>query len=334
MRFPIQLQADMIVHLWRNRDNPCTPLVLMLEPLHTCNLRCLGCGRVLEYDTALSARLSLEECIASVEECPAPVVTITGGEPTMYPDIIPLTQTVLDMGRHIQFCTNGSLLVSKGILDAIEPGPQFSLAVHLDGTRERHDQIVGRSGIFDKAIEAIRVAKRRGFRVTTNTTLYKDTDPADIEALFDLLTEMDVDGFLLSPGYNYEAVSDKQWFLGKREVHERFGPWLRGLRRRYRLLNSPIYLDYLIGGRELPCTPWGAITRNYEGWKGPCYCITDAHYATYQELLASTDWHRFEHKLDPRCADCMMHSGFEPSAVRLSTDGIRNTVQTVAWNIT
>jgi hopanoid biosynthesis associated radical SAM protein HpnH len=193
---------------------------------------------------------------------------------------------------------------------------------------------VRRDGIFDKAIEAIRAAKKRGFRVSTNTTLYKDTDPADIEALFDLLTDMDVDGFLVSPGYNYEAVSDEEWFLGKAEVHERFGAWLRGLRRRYRLLNSPIYLDYLIGGRELPCTPWGAVTRNYEGWKGPCYCITDAHYETYRELLDNTDWHRFEHKIDPRCADCMMHSGFEPSAVRLSTDSIKNTVETIAWNLT
>ncbi len=287
------------------------PLVLMLEPLHACNLSCAGCGRIREYESTLNLRLSVEQCLQAADECGAPVVSICGGEPLIYPEIGALTEKLLERGRYIYLCTNGLLMRKR--LSEFKPDDRFFFNVHLDGMEETHDRLVERRGVFREAVEAIKAAKQAGFKVSTNTTVYLETDMREIEALFEYLEPLRLDGHMLSPAYAYASVDEQEIFLSREKIHEKFKDVDR-LARRFRLNSTPSYLDFLQGKRDLPCTAWGNPTYNPLGWRAPCYLITDAHYPTFQELMSKTDWESYGRGRDPRCEHCMVHCGFEPSA--------------------
>ncbi|HEX9024077.1 MAG TPA: adenosyl-hopene transferase HpnH [Geobacteraceae bacterium] len=332
MRFPWRLNYDLTKYIIANNMKGVKryPLVLMLEPTHLCNLACSGCGRIREYADTIKDMLSLKECLGSVDECPAPVVTITGGEPFLYPDLFPLIDGVLERGKHIYLCTN-ALLLEKG-LDSMRPHPNFTLNVHLDGMEETHDRILERKGTFQTAIAGIEKAKRLGFRVCTNTTIFKETDLSEIDRLFSLLTRMKVDGILVAPGFGYEAVGEKL-FLERREIEHKFEE-VYEMSKRFRFYSTPMYLKFLKGERKLECTPWGNPTRNPRGWKAPCYLITDAHYATYGEMMEKTEWGKYGVEKDERCAQCMMHCGFEPSVVIEVGKSWKDIWEMMVWNMT
>jgi hopanoid biosynthesis associated radical SAM protein HpnH len=334
MRFPFSLTRSLTGYLLRKKwaKEKQFPLVLMLEPLHACNLRCQGCGRVREYADTVDQRLSVDECLESVEECGAPVVSICGGEPLIYPEIESLVDGIVAQGRHVYLCTNGLLLEKK--LAGLRPTSQLLINVHIDGMDTSHDRITGRAGVFATAVKGIRAAKAAGFQVCTNTTIYKETNLDEITVLFGYLTELGVDGLMVSPAYGYESVcqsepgSKSDLFLTREEVRERFRQ-AREAWSRFRLTATPIYLDFLCGARELPCAAWANPTRNVRGWKAPCYLITDAHYPTYRELLEKTDWDQLGPGRDPRCEHCLVHCGFEPAAVLFGnrwTDLVRMAV--------
>jgi len=332
MRFPWRLNYDLTKYIIVNRMKRIDkyPLVLMLEPTHLCNLACSGCGRIREYADSIKEMMSLEECLQSVDECPAPVVTITGGEPLLYPPVFELVEKVLERGKHIYFCTN-ALLLEKG-LDSMRPHPNFTLNIHLDGMEETHDRILERKGTFRTAIAAIGKAKSLGFRVCTNTTIFKETDLVEIDMLFSLLTDLKVDGILVAPGFGYEAVGEKL-FLERREIERKFEE-VYEMSRRFRFYSTPMYLKFLKGERKLECTPWGNPTRNTKGWKAPCYLITDTHYPSYREMMARTEWGKYGVGKDERCAQCMMHCGFEPSVVIEVAKSWRDIWETMVWNMT
>ncbi len=309
------------------------PLVLMLEPLHACNLKCAGCGRIREYADTLHQSLSLDECLAAADECGAPVVSVCGGEPLVYREIEALVERLVARRKHVYLCTNGLLLEKK--LSGFRPSSRLFFNVHLDGMEAGHDAMAGRSGVFAQATAGIRAAKQAGFLVCTNTTIYRQTDLHEIVVLFEYLTLLGVDGFLLSPAYGYEAVcrSDGDGlFMTRDEVRAKFRQARRMLRR-FRLMSSPIYLDFLCGDRELSCAAWANPTRNVRGWKGPCYLVTDAHHATCRELLDATDWDRLGPGGDPRCRHCLVHCGFEPAAVFAAQGRLRDALRMAVWQM-
>jgi len=304
------------------------PLVLMLEPLHACNLTCTGCGRIREYEDTISERLSLEQCLAAVDECGSPIVSICGGEPMMYPEIGELTAAVLERRKHIYLCTNGMFIIKR--LDEFKPSNRFFFNVHLDGMRETHDMAVEREGVFDEAIEGIRAAKAAGFMVCTNTTVYRETNMKEIEELFGYLQQFDVDGHMLSPGYGYSSVDVEEIFLTRREIHEKFQDADR-LFKKFKLNSTPAYLDFLKGERDLPCTAWGNPTYNIQGWKGPCYLITDAHWERFDDLMSQTPWEKYGRGADKRCEHCMVHCGYEPSAALGVNAGLGDSLRMISW---
>ena len=329
MRFPISLYLSMTGYLTGNklRGNDRFPLVLMLEPTHRCNLACAGCGRIREYHDTISKEMSLEECIASIEEAKTPVVTITGGEPLLYSKAPELVREARARGKHIYFCTNGQLLEES--LSLYRPDPHFTWNVHFDGTEPVHDAIIGKPGGFQKAMDGVRAAKRLGFRVSTNTTVYRESSVEDIARLFSQLTRAGVDGILVAPGFSYEEVAGDV-FLSKNDIVEKFreiSTWGRD----YPIISNPLYLEFVAGKRSLKCTPWGNPTRNPMGWKSPCYLITDTHYPTFAELMERTDLEHYASGADPRCAQCMVHCGFEPTIVRQM--GLKELWRMFKWNI-
>jgi len=332
MRFPLRLTYDLSRYIAGNRlkKNDKFPLVLMLEPTHLCNLACSGCGRIREYADTIEKMMTLEDCLSSVDECPAPIVTITGGEPLLYPQISELVSGVLARGKHIQFCTNAILL--KEYLPKLPLHPNLTLNIHLDGLEETHDRILERKGAFKSAIEAIVEAKRLGFRVCTNTTIFRNTDLIEIEMLFSKLTELGVDGLLVAPGFDYEAVGE-ELFLARRDIEQKFQEVYK-MSHRFHFWSTPMYLRFLKGEKSLQCTPWGNPTRNPLGWKAPCYLITDAHYPTFAEMMEKTDWSKYGVGRDERCAQCMMHCGFEPTVVGEIAKSWRDIVEMAVWNLT
>lgn len=332
MRFPLRLTYDLSRYIAGNRLKKIDkfPLVLMLEPTHLCNLACSGCGRIREYAETIGRMMTLAECLRSVDECPAPIVTITGGEPLLYPEIIELVSGVLARGKHIQFCTNAILL--KEFLPKLPLHNNLTLNIHLDGLESTHDRILERKGAYKTAIEAIVEAKRLGFRVCTNTTIFRGTDLIEIELLFSKLTELGVDGILVAPGFDYEAVGE-EIFLVKRDIELKFREIYK-MSRRFHFWSTPMYLRFLKGEKSLQCTPWGNPTRNPLGWKAPCYLITDAHYPTYREMMANTDWERYGVGRDERCTQCMMHCGFEPTVVTEIARSWRDMLEMAVWNLT
>src|SRR5947208_8175796 len=298
MRFPLSLTTSMVGYIAKNKiaRKKRFPLVLMLEPLHACNLTCTGCGRIREYETTIKQKLSVEECLDSVEECGAPIVSICGGEPMIYPEIGRLVREILKRRKHIYLCTNGMFIKKR--LHEFKPTSRFFFNVHLDGLRETHDKAVEREGVFKAAVEGIRAARRAGFLVCTNTTIYKETDLGEIDRLFAYLTQLGVDGFMLSPAYGYTAVHETNpegaagIFLTRADIRAKFKE-AEKLLAKHRMMSSPIYLEFLSGKRELTCTAWGNPTRNVKGWKGPCYLITDQHHATLQELRHNSAWEAY-----------------------------------------
>lgn len=332
MRFPLRLSLDLARHIAKNRlrKNARFPLVLMLEPTHLCNCACSGCGRIREFASTLTAMLSLEDCLKAMDECPAPVVTITGGEPLLYPPLPELLAGALARKRHIQLCTNG-LLLEKALPD-LPIHPNLTLNVHIDGLAATHDRIIGLQGGFSTALAAVKTAKMRGLRVCTNTTIFRDTDLMEIEMLFSHLTEMGVDGLLVAPGFDYTAVSS-DLFLQRQEIQKKFQQ-IYQLSKRFRFWSTPPYLRFLTGEIELRCTPWGSPTRNPHGWKAPCYLITDHHYSGYREMMTTTEWERYGVGNDPRCAQCMMHCGFEPTVVNEIGKNWHNLWEMIVWNLT
>jgi hopanoid biosynthesis associated radical SAM protein HpnH len=330
MIFPWQLSASLSFYLLKNmfRGNKRFPLVLMLEPNFRCNLTCSGCGRIREYKDVLNEMLSLEECLAAVDEADAPVICLTGGEPLLHPQIEYIAAGVIKRKKFLHLSTNGLLL--KESLNKFKPSPFMSFVVHLDGLAPTHDQITERKGTFAAAIAGIRAAKERGFQVRTNTTIYKGTSTDEIKELFNLLMQLDIDGLMVSPAFSYEAVHNDV-FSNKSEFKEKFQS-IYNLRDQFRIYNTPLYLEFLAGKRELKCTPWSTPTRNVKGWKSPCYLITDGHKKSFKHLLEDTPWKNYGAENDPRCANCMLHCGFEASALAEIGKSPRELWKMVKWN--
>jgi hopanoid biosynthesis associated radical SAM protein HpnH len=330
MVFSPQLTWSLTKYLATNkiRGNKQFPLVLMLEPSFKCNLACAGCGRIREYKDILDQNMSVEECLSSVEEANPPVVCITGGEPLIHPEIDKIAAGILKQKRFVFLSTNGILLEQS--LEKFNPSPYFSFVLHMDSMAETHDKFAGRKGTFDTAIKAMKAAKRAGFKVRTNTTIFKTTSLDEIESLFKLLATIPVDGIMTAPGFSYEAVQNDV-FLSRDEVYQAFQRIYK-MRKLYPFYNTPIYLEFLTGKRQLKCTPWSNPTRNPKGWKLPCYLITDGHAKTFRDLMDKTDWNKYGVGNDPRCKNCMMHCGFEASAIEAAGKNPANLAHMVAWN--
>ncbi|MGB0095847.1 MAG: adenosyl-hopene transferase HpnH [Solirubrobacteraceae bacterium] len=290
-------------------------LVLELEPLFQCNLACAGCGKIQHPDHVLGRRMPVEDAVAAVQECGAPVVSIAGGEPLVHPEIDTIVGELVARKKFVYLCTNALLMEKK--LDRFEPSPYFAWAVHMDGLRERHDKSVCRDGVFEKAVDAIRAAKARGFRVTTNTTFFSDDTPETVRSVLDFLNdELSVDQMMISPAYAYEKAPDQEHFPGVEQTRRLFrAAFADGRRRRWRLNHSPLFLDFLEGRRDFQCTAWGIPSYSIFGWQRPCYLMSDGYAKSYRELLEETDWDRYGRGNDPRCDNCMAHCGYEPTAV-------------------
>jgi hopanoid biosynthesis associated radical SAM protein HpnH len=290
-------------------------LVLELEPLYQCNLECAGCGKIQHPDHILKRRMPVEDAVAAVEECGAPVVSIAGGEPLIHPEIDTIVGELVKRKKFVYLCTNALLMERK--MDKFEPSPYFAWAVHMDGLRERHDKSVCRDGVFDKAVDAIRAAKRRGFRVTTNTTFFSDDTPQTVREVLDYLNdELEVDQMMISPAYAYEKAPDQEHFPGVEQTRRLFrAAFADGRRRKWRLNHSPLFLDFLEGKVDFGCTAWGIPSYSIFGWQRPCYLMSDGYASSYKELLEQTDWDRYGRGRDPRCDNCMAHCGYEPTAI-------------------
>ena len=292
------------------------PLVLMLEPLFRCNLACTGCGKIQHPVEILRQNLSPEQCFKAVEECGAPVVSIPGGEPLLHPEIDKIVGGLVARKKFVYLCTNGILLEKS--LDKFKPSPYLTLSIHLDGLRDLHDQCVDRKGVFDTAIAAIKAAKAKGFRVTTNTTTFEGTDPKEIQKLFDYLGTLNVDGMMISPGYNYEWAPDQEHFLAREQTHQLFKEILEPFRsgeKAWNFNHNPLFLDFLTGDKDYECTPWGSPSYSVLGWQKPCYLLNEGHYSSFKELIENTNWDEYGRASgNPKCSDCMVHCGYEPSA--------------------
>ena len=372
MRFPLALTAKIAAYIIGKKIRGVEKFatVLQLEPLHTCNLTCTGCGRIREYSTSIKDVMPLADCLGAAAECDAPMISICGGEPLIYPHIEPLVAGLLAQRRIVYLCTNATamrrkmrdylaalylrrrweveelmqVLVSEELMTAaqceeirspkseirtsvIAPSRWFYWNVHLDGLEATHDLIVERDGVFREAIAAIRMAKLLGYQVATNTTVYRETDPQEIERMFIFLGSLGVDGHTISPGYEYDAakrdmvgrlgIQPDEFFLTREATRRKFARAVEW-GKKFPILGTPIYLEFLAGMRDLTCSAWAIPTRNVRGWKGPCYLITDGHYRTYRELIERTDWSRLGVAdgvaRDPRCENCMVHCGYEPTA--------------------
>jgi len=367
MRFPLALTAKIAAHIIKHKLMGVEKfaLVLQLEPLHTCNLTCTGCGRIREYSTSLKDIMSLADCLEAAKECDAPMVSVCGGEPLIYPKIEELVEGLLQQGRIVYLCTNGLLmrrklrdyvatlppaekeaklkellqekLVTEKEAEAIRQGAPngrpvfrptkwFYWNVHVDGLEYTHDLIVEREGVFRECVEAIKMAKRLGFQVATNTTVYRETQPQEIEDMFKFFSWLGVDGHTISPGYDYDAAkrdmikrlgkNPADFFLTRQMTREKFAKIL-DWGERFTIFGTRVYQEFLAGKRELSCAAWAIPTRNIAGWKAPCYLMTDGHYSSYKEMLEKVDWSRYGREngqtKDPRCENCMVHCGFDPS---------------------
>lgn len=292
------------------------PLVLMLEPLFRCNLACSGCGKIQHPTEILKQNLTPEACFQAAEECGAPVVSIPGGEPLLHPQIDEIVRGLVERKKFVYLCTNAILLEKS--LYKFEPSPYLTFSVHLDGLRELHDHCVDRKGVFDVAVQAIKAAKEKGFRVTTNTTIFDGADPIEMQKFFDFLTDLGTDGMMISPGYSYDWAPDQEHFLKREQTKALFReiltPFKSG-KKAWNFNHNPLFLDFLIGEKDYECTPWGSPSFSVLGWQKPCYLLNEGYYSSFQELLDKTDWSQYGRKSgNPQCADCMVHCGYEPTA--------------------
>jgi hopanoid biosynthesis associated radical SAM protein HpnH len=306
------------------------PLVLMLEPLFRCNLACAGCGKI-DYPTdILDRRLSVDECLAAVDECGAPVVSIAGGEPLLHKEIAAIAAGIVARRKFVYLCTNALLMKKR--LALFEPSPYFIWSVHLDGDQSMHDKSVCEGGVFDRAVAAIREAKARGFRVNINCTLFNNAEAERVARFFDDIAAIGIDGMTVSPGYAYERAPDQAHFLTRTRTKELFRDILRRGRggRAWSFSQSGLFLDFLAGNQEYRCTPWGNPTRNVFGWQRPCYLLGEGYAATFRELMETTDWNSYGTGNYEKCADCMVHSGYEATAV---TDAVRHPLKALAVSL-
>jgi len=372
MRMPFALTAKIAAHILKHKlcGTKRFAIVLQLEPLHACNLACAGCGRIREYSSSLDRIVPLDKCLAAAAECDAPMVSVCGGEPLIYPYIEELVEGLLRQRRIVYICTNG-LLMRRKLLDyiaaqhdpsdssdqsyishlvaehlitdreaeairrangtarnkpVIRPTKWLYWNVHIDGLERTHDMIVGRPGVFKEAVRAIRLAKQLGFQVATNTTVYRETDVAEIEDMFRFFSWLGVDAHTISPGYDFDAAKHdlvtrlgkdaNEFFLTRTLTREKFARIL-AWSEQFNILGTRVYHEFLAGLRELTCTAWAIPTYNVMGWKAPCYLITDAHYSSYIEMLETVDWERYGVvngvARDVRCQNCMVHCGYDPS---------------------
>ena len=314
---PLGLSLKLGWYLLRQRvkGNNHFPLTMILEPLEDCNLTCTGCGRIREYDDLIQqhVQLSVEDCLRAVEECDPPVVSIAGGEPLMHPQIDEIVAGIIAQGRYVYLCTNA--LLYKAAMKKIRPSSKFAWVVHLDGMRETHDIAVERKGVYDIAIRAIEEFRAAGYRVCTNTTLFNGNEPEEYHRFFEMLDDMGVEGMMVSPGFQYKEVAHNDIFLQREEARNFFRRVFEGCREGVRFYNNPLYLDFLVGDREYECTQWTTPTYTPAGWRKPCYLIADEHVQSFGELM-QTDWGAYGFGRDPRCDNCMMHCGYEGSAIR------------------
>lgn len=374
MRFPLALTVKIARHIVKHKlkGTPRFSMVLQLEPLHTCNLTCTGCGRIREYSTSLKDMVPLEQCLAAAAECDAPMVSICGGEPLIYPKIEELVAGLRAQGRIIYICTNGVFmrkkmreymaanwspalepklgrLVAEGLISekeaeqirnadaaarskvTIAPSKWHYWNVHVDGLEYTHDLIVEREGVFKECVAAIKMAKILGYQCATNTTVYRETDPQEIEDMFKFLSALEVDGHTISPGYDYDSAKKdmvkrlgrdpKEFFLTRDMTRQKFAD-IEKWAKAFTIFGTPAYQEFLAGKRELTCTAWAIPTYNVRGWKAPCYLMTDGHYPTYEEMLGKVNWDKYGVvdgvARDPRCENCMVHCGYDPSGA-LST---------------
>ena len=337
MSVPLSQMWTVASYVLRQKLNGTTryPLVLMLEPLFRCNLACAGCGKIQYPPQILRKHLTVEQCLRAVDECGAPMVSIPGGEPLMYPDIGPLVRELVARKKYVYLCTNAILLKEKLEAGIFAPSKYLSFSVHMDGLREEHDDAVCREGVYDVAVEGIREALRRGFRVTTNTTLFDGASPIRMQLFFDEMMDLGVEGMMLSPGYSYAKAPDQEHFLRRQKTHELFRTMLERSKRRWKFNQSPLFLRFLMGKEDYECTPWGNPTYNVFGWQRPCYLLQEGYAATFAELIATTRWERYGRASgNDRCQDCMVHCGYEPSAVNATFGSLRGFGHTVAATLT
>ncbi len=329
MAIPLRQNLTVARYLARQRlaGRKQFPLFVEIEPLFSCNLSCPGCGKIQYPTEVLRQRLSVDDVVRAMEECGAPLCSIAGGEPLLHPDIVEMVEELIRRKKFVYLCTNAVLMHRK--LDKFTPNPRFSWTVHIDGLRERHDQAVDREGVFDKAVAAIREAKARGFRVTTNSTFFSTDSPKTVRDVLDFLNdELKVDAMMLSPAYAYEKAPDQEHFLGVTQTRKLFSEaFADGRRKKWRLNHSPLFLDFLEGKVDYQCTAWGIPSYSVFGWQRPCYLMSDGYAKTYQELLETTDWDRYGRGKDPRCANCMAHCGYEPTAVLATMGSLRQSIR-------
>jgi hopanoid biosynthesis associated radical SAM protein HpnH len=323
--------TDNIQHQVKNaiRGNKRYPFVLMLEPLYTCNLACIGCA-IERHTGKLKDRLPLEKCLEAVDLTQAPVVSICGGEPTIYPELPQLVDEIIKRKRQIILCTNG-LLLDENLYGTIPPNKRLTINVHLDGMKETHDYVCAREGVFDKAIAMIEKGVSLGHHMMANTTIFKETSMDEVEELCALLTNLGCEGMLVSPGYQYESV-DSDIFLSRSEMQKKFLRVL-DISKKYKLTSTPMFLEFAAGLRDYKCSPWSTVTFTPNGWKGPCYLIGKTWSPTYDEFWNGTDWEYWESRQDPLCLNCAMHSGFEASVVRELPKHPGDMVRMIAWNL-
>ncbi|MBA2949297.1 adenosyl-hopene transferase HpnH [Streptomyces himalayensis] len=329
MAMPLRQTIKVATYLFeqkvRRRDK--FALLVELEPLFACNLKCEGCGKIQHPAGVLKQRMPVAQAVGAVLESGAPMVSIAGGEPLMHPQIDEIVRQLVAKKKFVFLCTNALLMRKK--MDQFKPSPYFAWAVHIDGLRERHDESVAKEGVFDEAVEAIKEAKRRGFRVTTNSTFFNtDTPQTVIEVLNYLNDDLKVDEMMLSPAYAYEKAPDQEHFLGVQQTRELFKKaFAGGNRRRWRLNQSPLFLDFLEGKVDFPCTAWAIPSYSLFGWQKPCYLMSDGYVQTYQQLLEETDWDAYGRGKDPRCANCMAHCGYEPTAVMATMGSLKESLR-------
>lgn len=305
------------------------PTVLMLEPLYTCNLACIGCS-VERHSGKLKDRMTLETCFKAVDDCGAPIVNLCGGEPTLYPELKELIDGLIARKKYIILCTN-ALMLDKKVYDVIPPDPHLFLMIHLDGMRETHDYVCSREGVFDKALEMIQQGKRLGYHIYVNTTVYKETSVTEVEEMCRLVDRLKADGILISPGYEYENV-ERDIFLNLDQIHDKFRQ-IRDFSSKYRVNATPLFLEFAAGLRELPCAPWSTVNYTPHGWKGPCYLIGEKHYQDWETFWNSVNWEYWESRVDGRCQNCKMHSGFEHSAVSEAMKTLPGTLKLAVWSL-
>ncbi len=332
MRYPIGFTMAQYRHRRKMEKSGQSryPTVLMLEPLYTCNLACLGCS-VERHTGKLKDRMSLETCFKAVEDCGAPIINLCGGEPTLYPELKELCEGLISRGKYIILCTNALKLDSK-VFNVIPPSPNLFLMIHLDGMKQTHDFVCNREGVFDHAIKMIEQGVKLGYTIYINTTVFKETSVDEVEELCRLVDKLKAKGILISPGYEYESV-ERNMFLTQDQIHEKFGK-IREFSSKYKVSATPAFLEFAAGLRELPCAPWSTVNYTPMGWKAPCYLVGEKFIPDWDTFWNKTNWEYWESRQDPKCKNCKMHSGFEHSAVEEAMKTPKGMLQLAAWSLT